>query len=793
MWSSLARIILRNRVLILVFLAVVTVFMALQMPKNEVSHDVSNLLPKSDSVAYEFKKFKEQYGATDNVFLFATEDPRVFEKSVFLAIRDFTSSLLGENGVDSVFGATNFYYLEKNRKEEKFQLFSTGGIDIVRQSQLDSLKQKLLEQPIFDHLVFEKERGVFLWALSFDADSLATPKRNDIVLRVVDKVKQFSNEIEVDFRYSGLPYVRASLSKQVEEEILLFLALTAILTSAILYFLLRSPKAVIFSLLVVAMAVVWSFGIIALLGYKITLLTSLIPPLVIVIGIPNCIFLVNKYFSEFRSHQNQAKSLTRVIQKIGNATLMTNATTAAGFATFALTKSLLLKEFGVVASLSIMSVFILSILIIPIVYSFYGPPTEKHYRHLEYRWMQRMLDGLVKISVSYRGLVYLLLIFLAIFAGYGISKLNNDTLIVDDVPENDPVKVDLRYYESVVGGIVPFEIIIDTRKKGKALKLSTLKRVDRLYEELAEFEEFSKPLSVLDLVKASKQAFYNGDPNEYQIPLSNEMGFIYKYVQNSNNESGLTMSSFVDDDRRELRISLKMKDIGTKRIKEVLARLDVVVDKVFSPDHYSVRYTGISVIANKGVDLLIYNLALTLILAIVLISLFMAFMFRNARMVLISILPNLIPLVFTAAVMGYFGVNVKPSTILVFSIAFGISVDDTIHFLAKYRQELLTNNMNIKISVIKALRETGVSMFYTSVILFFGFGVFMVSDFGGTQALGMLVALTLLIAMLSNLVLLPSLLLTLDNFITVKKSDTDFFTEEEDEEEEDKKLPDFAD
>ena len=792
MWSSLARIILRNRVLILVLLAVVTLFMALQMPKNEVSHDVSNLLPKSDSVAYEFKRFKEQYGATDNVFLFASEDERLFRLDIFNQIKRFTETLREEKGVDSIFGATNFYYLEKNRAEEKFELMGTGNLEITRQSQLDSLREKLLGQPLFDHLIYEKERGVFLWALSFNADSLATPKRNDIVLKVVAKVKAFSDEIGVDFKYSGLPYVRASLSKQVEEEILLFLALTAVLTSAILYFLLRSPKAVIFSLLVVAMAVVWSFGIIALLGYKITLLTSLIPPLVIVIGIPNCIFLVNKYFSEFRSHQNQAKSLTRVIQKIGNATLMTNATTAAGFATFALTKSLLLKEFGVVASLSIMSVFVLSILIIPIVYSFYGPPSEKHYRHLEYKWVHKMLDGLVKIAVSYRGLVYMLLIFLAIIAGYGISKLNNDTLIVDDVPENDPVKVDLRYYESVIGGIVPFEIIIDTRKKGKAVKLSTLKKVDRLYEELAEFEEFSKPLSVLDLVKTSKQAFYNGDANEYQIPLSNEMGFIYKYVQNSDTQSGLTMNSFVDEDRRELRVSLKMKDIGTKRIKGVLARLEKVTNEIFPPDKYTVSYTGISVIANKGVDLLIYNLALTLILAIVLISLFMAFMFRNARMVLISILPNLIPLVFTAAVMGYFGVNVKPSTILVFSIAFGISVDDTIHFLAKYRQELLINNMNIKISVIKALRETGVSMFYTSVILFFGFGIFMVSDFGGTQALGMLVALTLLIAMLSNLVLSPSLLLTLDNFITVKKSDTDFF-DEEDEEDEEKPLPDFAD
>lgn len=784
MWRKIAGIILRNRTVILIVLFLVTVFMGLQIPKNEVSHDVSNLLPKSDSTAFQFAQFKERYGANDNVYFVSTEDTSIFKIETYKKFYAFVEELLEMPAVDSVFGFNHFFYLTKDKENRRFTITQAGG-GIETQHDLDQLRKKLYDLPIFEGLLYSNTSPVSLFALTFNADSLATSKRNKFILPVVDKVKAFSAETGVEFNYSGMPYIRASLSAQVEKEIFLFLGLTALLTSLILYFFLRSLKAVIMSLLVVAVAVVWSFGIISLLGFKITILTGLIPPLVIVIGIPNCIFLLNKYFAEYRSHKNQAKSLTRVIQKVGNATLMTNATTAAGFATFALTPSLLLKEFGVVAALSIMSVFLLSIIIIPVVNSFFAPPIEKHYKHLDYKWINRLLDWFVKVAVSYRGLLYMLLIFTAIVAGYGISKLNNNTLIVDDIKEDDPVKIDLRYYEETFGGVVPFEILIDTKKKGKALKLSTLKKVEKLYEELERFEEFAKPVSALDAVKASKQAFYNGEKSEFKIPLSNEMGFIYEYASNSDGASNSVMNSFVDEERRELRISLKMKDIGTKRLKELVEQLDPVVDKVFPPEKYKVTYTGIGVIASKGVDLLIYNLAFTLILAILLISIFMAFMFRNARMVLISILPNLIPLVFTAAIMGYFGINIKPSTILVFSIAFGISVDDTIHFLAKYRQELLINNMNIKISVIKALKETGVSMFYTSVILFFGFGVFMISDFGGTQALGMLVALTLMIAMLSNLILLPSLLLTLDNFITVKKEDTDFFDEGElDEDEE---------
>jgi len=776
MWRKVAGIILRNRVLILIILGLITAFMAMQMPKNRVTHDVSNLLPKSDTTASVFAEFKEKYGANDNIFFISTEDESIFELENYQKLEKFTQSLTDFPAVDSVFGVTNFYYLGKNTEERSFELKHAGG-PLTTQKELDDLKNTLYNLPFFENLLYSNRSSTTLFAVVFNGDSLSTSKRNQLVLPVVDQVLIFSNESGISFRYSGMPYIRAILSSQVEQEIFLFLGLTALLTSLILYFFLRSFKAVILSLLVVLVAVVWSFGLLALLGFKITILTSLIPPLVIVIGIPNCIFLLNKYFSEFKSHRNQAKSLTRVIQKVGNATLMTNATTAAGFATFALTSSILLKEFGVVASLSIMSVFILSILIIPIAYSFFAPPDKKHYKHLDYTWVNSMLNSFARIAVSYRGVVYMFLIFSAIVAGYGISKLNNDTLIVDDIKDDNPVKEDIKYYENTLGGIIPFEILIDTKKKGKAVKLSTLKRVQKLYEELERFPEFSKPMSVLDVVKSSKQAFYNGDVNEYDVPLSNEIGFIYDYASRSNSSASKAMNSFIDEDRRELRVSLKMKDVGTKRIGEVRERLEIVVDEIFNPEKYDVTFTGVGIIAEKGVNELIYNLLFTLFLAIVLISVIMAFMFRNARMVLISILPNLIPLVFTAAIMGYFNINVKPSTILVFSIAFGISVDDTIHFLSKYRQELLLNNMNIKIAVIKALKETGVSMIYTSVVLFFGFGVFMISNFGGTQALGMLVAITLLIAMLSNLILLPSLLLTLDNLITIKKSDTDFFNE----------------
>jgi len=208
------------------------------------------------------------------------------------------------------------------------------------------------------------------------------------------------------------------------------------------------------------------------------------------------------------------------------------------------------------------------------------------------------------------------------------------------------------------------------------------------------------------------------------------------------------------------------------------------ITKEFPAERYNVFMTGKALLFLKGTKYLVKNLLLSLALAIGLISLFMAYLFRSYKMVIISLVPNLLPLVITAGVMGFLGVPIKPSTILVFSIAFGISVDDTIHFLAKYRQELATHRWHIKRSVYAALRETGVSMFYTSIVLFFGFSVFIISDFGGTKALGGLVSATLLFAMLSNLILLPSLLLSLERSIAnkqvLKKPQIDILPQDED-------------
>ena len=847
MWNKTSHIILRSRIWVILALVTITAFLASNLSHVKVSYDLTRLHPVGDSTSIVFNEFKETFGANDNVYLISTEDTSFYDLDKFQAYYDFSEKLQNETAVDSVFSFANFGYLRIDKKSNAFKLERAIKKRPETQEEINRAIKLLHNQPFYERILFLPENDISLIAITLNADSLATVRRNKYVLSITDKVEAFSKEVGIDFNYSGMPYIRAKLSSQVRDEILLFIGLAFLLTALLLYFFLRAPRAVFVSLLVVAVGVIWLFGSLGLLHrlaemgifgtlkFNVNVLTSLVPPLVIVIGIPNCIFLINKYFDEYRDHKNQALALKRVIQKIGGATFMTNVTTASGFATFIFASSDILKEFGIVASISIMGVFCLSILLIPIIYSYLSPPTEKHYKHLDYKWTKALIEWFVNVCTNYRGTVYVVMIFIAGLSGFGLSQLDNDALVVDDMPEDHPVLVDLKYYENKFDGVVPFEIIISAgvgdkyvfkasdsiskkeieslpfvkyiayrdsnehvivtnengdfmhkilnvyqeneisvelkqreRVKTKVLKPKTIKKVQKLYNLLDTYTEFSRPLSIVDILKYSNQALWGGEKNQYTLPTKVDLALINKYASKAKSSSAKMLNSFISKDKSQLRISFQMKDVGTNRTKALIKELSPKIEKIFKKERYSFSFTGIGVIVAKGVETLISNLVMSLLLTVLIISTLMGAMFRNIRMVLISLLPNILPLFITAAIMGYCGINLKPSTILVFSIAFGISIDDTIHFLVKYRQELTVNNGAIKKSVLKALRETGLSMFYTSVVLFFGFGIFVASEFGGTVALGVLVALTLLVAMLSNLILLPCLLLTLDKLITIK-------------------------
>lgn len=781
MWFNLSKIILKNRLFILIVLGLITITMGYLAQYTRMSYQLAQMLPQSDSTFISYEEFKKNFGQDGSIVVIGVNNEKLYELKNFNAWYDLTKNIKniqvdfkknGEKivvpGVREALSITNAYTLKKNTKKRQFDFEQIVQERPNNQAEVDSLKKVLYNYPFYEGFLFADSSNATLIAITLNREVLDSKYRNGLFNAIDDEVVKFEEATGIQVHKSGLPYIRANSSTKVADEIKIFLLLSILITSLILYLFFRSFKAMMYSMLVVCIGVVWSLGILVMFNFEITILTGLIPPLIIVIGIPNCIFLLNKYHSEYKKHGNQAKALSRVIQKIGNAIFLTNTTTALGFATFIFTKSAILVEFGIVAALDIFMVFVLSLLLIPIIFSFLAPPKQKHTKHLENKMMVKVVDVLLNIVKNHRQKVYIVTLVVLGLGIYGISLMTTTGNIIDDLPSNDPIVKDLKFFEENFKGVMPFEVVIDTKKKGGVFADNgkTLYKIKKLQKELTSYKEFSKPLSIVEAIQFSYQAYKKGKSKFYILPPATELKKLKNYVTQDSLKNDF--SSFIDSTNQLTRVSFQMADIGTKEMDALLEEIRPKIDSIFSPQDYKVTLTGTSVVFLKGTDYLVENLFTSLALAILLIASLMSVLFSSVRMVIVSLIPNLLPLITTAALMGYIGIPIKPSTILIFSIAFGISVDDTIHFLAKYRQELQQHQFGIKQAVLAALKETGISMIYTSTILFFGFGVFTVSSFGGTVALGFLVSLTLLMAILADLVLLPSLLLSLDKALTTK-------------------------
>ena len=769
-WGLVARLILRNRFLILLGILLLTGYWSTQWKNMQFTFTEANLLPDNHPENILYQSFIQTFGEEGNVIVIAVQDSSFYTPSQRLAWKALNEKIECYQEINFVLSTENIQELVKDNKNKSFVLKEVSEELPPEGKFPGKFKEKLyLELPFFENLLFEKNSNTIRSIIYMDPEIVNTAQRKDFIFDVfIPLIKNYEETYDSDIRVSGMPYIRTLNAQNIVDEIGLFVLGAALITTLIFFLFFRSLRATFISLIVVAIGVMWAFGILGWLGYEITVLTALIPPLIIVIGVPNCIFLINKYQQEIAKHRNQAKSLQRVIAKIGNATLMTNLTTASGFATFILTNSKILKEFGVVASINIIAIFLLSLLIIPITYSFMERPNKKHLRHLKNKTVDFFVMWMEKTVRKKRVNVYLISLLGLIIGITGIYQIKISGSLIEDMPKSAPFFKDILFFDATINGIVPLEIWIDSKREEGIVRPATLRRMNQLQETIDEIPELAPSLSVVNAVKYAKQAYYNGNPNYFALPTSQENSFIYPFLNSSNSNSQL-LNGYVDSTGQFGRITTYMKDIKTSRMEEIEADLKESIAKIFPKDRYGVNITGKSLLFLKGTKYLINNLILSLSLAILLIALFMAFLFRSFKMILISLIPNLLPLIITAGVMGFTGIPLKPSTILVFSIAFGISVDDTIHFLAKYRQELIANGWKINKAVFAALRETGISMFYTSVVLFFGFSIFMSSNFGGTQALGGLVAVTLMMAMLANLVLLPSLLISLEDSISNDK------------------------
>ena len=769
MWIYLVRHILRYRLINLIVIIILTAFMGWQATKIQMSYEFTSLLPQSDTAYKVYEDFKNRFGKDGSVLFIGLQSDAIFEIENFKQLYNYTYDIKNIDGVEEVISLARLYNLNKNDQLKQFEFQPIISKEPSSQAEIDSIKQVIYGLPFYEGLMFNTETNVSLIMITLNEKRLNTKGRILLVNAIKERSEKFAKDTSIKLHYSGLPYIRIMTSDMLEKESKFFVILAMIVASIILLIFFRSGKAMIFPMLIVLFSIIWVFGTMSLLNYKVTMLTAVFPPLLIVIVVENCIFLLNKYYSEFKAHGNKVRSLSRVVQRIGNANLLTNATTAAGFAAFIVTGNKLLVEFGVIASINILVAYILSLFLIPIFFSYLPTPKKRHIKHLDKSAVATIIPKVVNVVLNRRKAIYITTSILLVIAVFGMTKLKTTGKIVDDIPKKDQMYKDLLFLEKHFKGVMPLELTIDTKKLKGVQKLSTINKIDELETVLSTYPELSRSLSIAEVLKFSKQAFYNGNEKMYSLPNNNEKNFILRYLPKTKAGQRTILNSFIDTNMRYTRISTQMANIGTYEIQRIKDDLRPRIDSIFPPDKYDVQITGTSVVFLKGSQYLVKNLFTSLLLALVIITILMALLFTSIRMIIISLVPNIIPLLMTAAMMGYIGIPIKPSTVLIFSIALGISVDNAIHFLSRYRLQLKLNDWNIKSSAIAALRETGFSMIYSSVVLFFGFIIFVLSSFGGTESLGYLIAFTLLVALFSNLFLLPSLILSLDSWITTQK------------------------
>ncbi|MEI6815934.1 MAG: efflux RND transporter permease subunit [Bacteroidota bacterium] len=769
MWATTARIILRNRVSLLLLLGILTTFMLFETAKIQLSYEFARVLPDNDQEFLDYQKFKQQFGEDGAVMVAGIADTDFYDLPKFNDWYGLTTSIKNIDGIEEVISDARMFHLYRNDSINRFELKQVIPALPKSQEEVDSLKKEVYRLPFYDGLIFNKKNAAHLIAITFDRNKLNTQRRIDIIKKMKVMIDDFGNKHHLQVHYSGMPYIRTAISNKVANELILFIILALLVTGLILLIFFRSFHVVFFSLLVVLIGVIWSIGIMALFGYKITILTGLIPPLIIVIGVPNSIILLNKYHYQFQIHRNKMLALARMIEKVGYTIFFANVTTAIGFGVFYFTNSRLLMEFGIIAAINVMTTYIVSLIIIPIVYSFMPVPSIKNMAHLDRKMVSTILNKITYWVQHYRKAIYFIVVLVTLISVYGITLIHPVAYVVDDIPKKDPIYQDLKFFEKYFKGIMPFEISIDTKKDNGvfANNANVIYKTKRLEKMMSEFDYFSKPNSLVEAIQFANQAFHDGNPKYYILPAPSDLNELKPYVDSTKQKEN-KFHSFIDSSKRYTRVSYQMADVGSVRMKEILDSIRPRIDSIFPAESFDVKITGSSLIFLKGNSFLIINLEQSVLLAILLIAFIMLALFRSIKMVFISIIPSLIPLIITAGVIGFFHIPLKPSTILIFSIAFGISSDGTMYFLTKYRQELKNNQFNISKTVSLAIAETGISMVYTAFILFFGFFIFTASNFGGTAALGILISFTLLVAYASNLILLPCFLLSLEKRITTK-------------------------
>ena len=788
-WNRIATFILKNRPLFVTVILSFTALMGYFATTVELEYSMQKLVPSEDKDFKFYKSFKEKFGDDGNKLVCALETEDLFDSAFYNDFAQTCDNLNKISGVKGIISPSHLFHLYVDTLEylRMKRLVPKG---IISQNDLDSFKSEFANLKFYDGLIYNKKSKVSLVLITLDVGVLNSPERISLIESIRDPLFEFGERHNKEIHLSGLPYIRFQNATYIKREILLFTALAFIVTALLILLLFRNFKTLFVSLLFISIGVVTMLGIQGILGFKLNILSGLLPPLLVVVGVQNTIYIINQYHEQYRRHRNQAKALTRIISHVGVANFLINFTTSVGFGTFYFTHTTILEQFGLVAFITINLIFLINIIGIPILYSFFTPPTIKQTKHLDNRRFSSFLNWVTTLINKRKRRIFYWFSLFAILGLVFMFRLKPLAFMVDDIPKDSKIYTDMKFIQEHFNGALPYEIVVTSYEEGNILNGEMLAKCKKLQKAVSEYSEMSKPMSLVEIISAANQAVHDDDPRYYRIPSNMELGNLALMFPESNSNSTTLINNLVDSTYSQMRISYQMKDVGSERMDEINQEIQEKAKHIFSQDEYDVKITGTSKIFLKGNDYLFDSLLKATFWSLLIISLTMSFLFPSWRMVIIAIIPNFVPLVITAGMMGLLGLSLKPSTILIFSISFGITVDSTIHFISTFRREVLKNMNTVEKALAITIDEVGISMMYSALAVCSGFAIFIFSDFRGTQSLGWLTGLTIFGGLATNLFLLPALIYAFKDFVNAKVELKDSMIEisEEDDVENDRQI-----
>ena len=588
MWLRIGKFILRFRFILLFLLLAVTGVMGYWASKMELSYDFARAIPTDNPKYQAYQEFRKKFGEDGNLLVIGIQTDSLFQQPVFQRYVQLQQDLKKVKGVEDVLSVPSAINLAKDSATEKLRAVPVFSNPPSSQAELDSSATVFQNLPFYRGLLYNPATHAFMMAVRINKDVLNSGKRVALVKQINKLADQFAADSHQEVYLSGLPLIRTELSVRIVGEMRWFLVVSVVLSALILLLFFRSVGSTLLSLAVVIMGVIWSLGTMYLFQYKITLLTGLIPPLLVVIGIPNCIYFLNKFHTAYGETGEKRKALETMVGKMGIVTLFCNLAAGIGFAVFALTRSQILKEFGVVAGINIMALFVISLILIPSILSLLPAPKSRHTKYLDNPRLNRWLDRLERWSLNHRKLIYIATVVIVAVSIVGIGRLKSVGYIVDDLPKSDRIYTDLKFFEKNFKGVMPLEIVVTTKSKAGIIRdLKALNKMDTLSGFIASMPELARPLSITEGLKFAKQAFFEGDTASYTMPGEFDLPAMAQYLKfrsdsgEEKNSFSKLVSTFVDSSRMESRISVSMADVGSKRLPEILTAIDNRANQLF--------------------------------------------------------------------------------------------------------------------------------------------------------------------------------------------------------------------